>query len=98
MKSTTWVDNMNMSHGDTVEVKEELDYLKCPFCGKEEGRVIRDYTGYHERETLIHCDNPDCDNLYLIVYKFSHIIKLNKEIVPKGQFLVDVYNEYALYY
>lgn len=68
------------TYGDTIRINEDIDNFKCPFCNEPNGMVIDDYTGFHERETLIHC--MDCDNLYIIVYVFSHIIKLNKETVP----------------
>jgi len=70
-----------MSYADDVEEKDDLDELKCPHCGKSGyNHVMRDYTGYHARETLVHCDNEDCDGLFIIHYKFSHITKLKEEI------------------
>ncbi len=71
------------NYGDKVEVKEDMNESACPFCGELDGYVIVDYTGLHERETMIHCLNEECDNTYVRVYKFSHIIKLNKEIIKK---------------
>lgn len=64
------------TYGDSVKVKEDMYDASCPFCGKQEGQVIRDFTGLHEKEVLIHCDNPDCDELYLRIYKYSHTVKL----------------------
>lgn len=68
-------------YGDDIEENEkEIDEIICPFCKlRFYAHVIRDYAGYHNREVLIHCDNEDCDNLYILVYKFSHVIKLNKD-------------------
>lgn len=72
-----------MEYEDVVEEKDEWEddeNIKCPFCGKScYNHIMRIYTGFHERETMIHCDN--CDNIWIVVYKFSHVIKLNKEIV-----------------
>lgn len=70
---------MSNAYGDDVQVKEDMDKSECPFCGNPDGMVIIDYTGFHTRETMIHC--PDCDGIYIRVYKFSYIIKLNKEEV-----------------
>lgn len=70
-----------MNYGDKLEVKEDMDGSACPFCGESDGYVIADYTGLHEREVMIHCLNEKCDNLYIRVYNFAYIIKLNKEII-----------------
>lgn len=69
-----------MGMGDVVEEKDDIDEeLVCPHCKDERVSqfIIRDYTGMHNRETLIHCSG--CEGLYIIHYKFDHIEKLQRE-------------------
>lgn len=72
-----------MTWENIVEEKDEWtdeEEIKCPFCNKPfMHHIMESYTGYHSRETMIHCDA--CDNIWVVVYNFSHIVKLKKEIV-----------------
>ena len=67
-------------YGDNVEENENDDRWECPHCGKSESAMImRDYTGYHNRETMLHCN--ECDGLFIVVYKLDHVVKLERKVV-----------------
>lgn len=70
-----------MTYGDNVETKEDLHEVVCPHCGDENATqmVIRDYTGLHDRETMLHC--LACEGIYIVHYKFDRIEMLGREKV-----------------
>jgi len=58
VKLDSHVKNLNIAAKNIVknlDEKDEIEILGCPFCG------VKPYTGGGEQNTMIFCDNSDCD-------------------------------------
>jgi len=65
---------------DTKDKNNSTDIWICPHCGSQKGATIIEDSVLKDDFREILCGCLDCDELFIRVYQFVEVIKLNREI------------------
>ncbi|WP_067585354.1 ogr/Delta-like zinc finger family protein [Endozoicomonas ascidiicola] len=58
--------------------------VTCPNCGYKSGISSSKQMSYSVREIYCHCENPDCDAVFVVSQCFKHYTRPPKPVMEKA--------------